>query len=194
MPCSSPGTGVSKFKSAGAEQTFFIERRAHALQRFMRRLVVHPELVDDPLLHQFLETDIKVRCPTRPFLQPRATWLGVLAAWRVAFTAGAGCFGVTSPAFTRHAAAGTVGTCRCQSQRETGQACLRCQLWKSMRCVACPGLTRLVLEPRADDAAACLGSKPASYRILRIFLLTTHCAVSCVNASPVVRVRCAAVV
>jgi len=56
-----------KFKSAGTELTPFVETRQYGLQRFLRRLVAHPALVDDPLFHQFLETDDKMPAPKKDY-------------------------------------------------------------------------------------------------------------------------------
>eukprot|EP00039_Didymoeca_costata_P018655 m.334425 g.334425 ORF g.334425 m.334425 type:complete len:506 (+) comp17350_c0_seq1:223-1740(+) len=67
-PKDAVGTGVVKFKSAGTELTPFIERRQHALQRFLRRLVVHPSIVDDELVHQFFETDTKMPKPKQDYV------------------------------------------------------------------------------------------------------------------------------
>ena len=63
MHCCATANTFVKFKSAGTELTPFVETRQYGLQRFLRRLVAHPALVDDALFHQFLETDDKVRVP-----------------------------------------------------------------------------------------------------------------------------------
>ena len=44
--------GKSLFKSSDGADDAFTEKRAKALQRFLKRVVAHPELINDPLLHQ----------------------------------------------------------------------------------------------------------------------------------------------
>lgn len=52
-------TGLSKFKS-GSENSAFIERRGHALSRFMARIALHPILFSDDVLKSFLESGEKI--------------------------------------------------------------------------------------------------------------------------------------
>jgi len=60
--------GKSLFKSDEGANDAFTEKRAKALQRFLKRVVAHPELINDPLLHQFLETDDKMPAPKKDLL------------------------------------------------------------------------------------------------------------------------------
>jgi len=60
--------GKSLFKSDQGADDAFTEKRAKALQRFLKRVVAHPELINDPLLHQFLETDEKMPAPKKDLL------------------------------------------------------------------------------------------------------------------------------
>jgi sorting nexin-1/2 len=55
-------------KSSEQAVTPFIEKRQYALQRFLKRVVAHPELINDPALHQFLETDEKIAAPKKDLL------------------------------------------------------------------------------------------------------------------------------
>jgi len=60
------GKGI--FKSTDTANDAFTEKRARALQRFLKRVVAHPDLINDPLVHQFLETDEKMPAPKKDLI------------------------------------------------------------------------------------------------------------------------------
>ncbi|EGD79915.1 hypothetical protein PTSG_10197 [Salpingoeca rosetta] len=56
-------TGIGKFKSSTEDISPFLERRARALQRFMRKVAEHPILRHDDNVKTFLTTETKLAKP-----------------------------------------------------------------------------------------------------------------------------------